>query len=61
MIVQLSPVINNNGPISAYRIAVINEDMNQILQIENLKSYRDAMTEGFGYYITGEIRPQVFV
>lgn len=58
MVVQLTPVANNNGPISAYRIVVINEDMNPILQTDDLKSYHDAMIEETNYYIAAEIQPQ---
>ncbi|KAF2878975.1 hypothetical protein ILUMI_27185 [Ignelater luminosus] len=58
MIVQLQSVMNNNGPTSAYQIAVVNEDMSQVLQTENLKSYSEAMDEGFAYYVTAEIPPQ---
>uniref|UniRef100_A0A1Y1KDU2 Receptor protein-tyrosine kinase n=1 Tax=Photinus pyralis TaxID=7054 RepID=A0A1Y1KDU2_PHOPY len=58
MIIQLSPVVNNNGPVSAYRIVVVNENMNPILQVDNFKSYKDAMAEEANYYIAAEIEPQ---
>lgn len=58
MIIQLSPVVNNNGPVSAYRIVVVNENMNPILQVDNFKSYKDAMAEDANYYIAAEIEPQ---
>ncbi|KAK4871871.1 hypothetical protein RN001_015995 [Aquatica leii] len=57
MIVQLNPVMNNNGPVSAYLLVVINEDVNPILQMENFKSYAEAMRDGFNYYVTAEIQP----
>ncbi|KAF5272849.1 hypothetical protein FQR65_LT00445 [Abscondita terminalis] len=58
MIVQLNPVINNNGPVSSYLLVVINEDMNPILQRDNFKSYAEAMRDGFNYYVTAEIQPK---
>lgn len=60
MIVQLQSVMNNNGPTTAYQIAVVNEDMSQALQTENLKAYSKAMEEGLAYYVTAEILPQVY-
>ncbi|KAF5294819.1 hypothetical protein FQA39_LY00303 [Lamprigera yunnana] len=61
MIVQLNPVINNNGPVSSYLLVVINNDMNPILQTDNFKSHLEAMRDGSSYYITAEIEPKDIV
>lgn len=58
--VNLSPVTNNNGPVSAYRVAVVDTSFRQVLSNDDFTSYAEAKERGLGYYVTAEIRPEVF-
>ena len=55
--VELEPGINNNGPITYYRIVV--QIMDDVIQQEFdeklLVSYNQSLIDGVPYYITGEI------
>lgn len=59
--IQLKPVLPNQGPISAYRIIVLNEDAAAIGVHKDtpLKSWSEAKMENLPYYIAAELRPQV--
>lgn len=57
--IKLSPVTNNNGPITAYRVVVVDTNFKQILLNEDIKSYKAAQQEGLAYYITAELGPEV--
>ncbi|XP_072402058.1 putative inactive tyrosine-protein kinase Wsck [Diabrotica undecimpunctata] len=56
--VKLLPTPNNNGPVTAYRIIVINEDANQDFDDTILSSYHDANRNGLSYYIAAELNPK---
>ncbi|XP_028141687.1 putative inactive tyrosine-protein kinase Wsck [Diabrotica virgifera virgifera] len=56
--VQLLPTPNNNGPVTAYRIIVVNEDANQDFDDTDLGSYHDANRNGLSYYIAAELNPK---
>nr|XP_023019211.1 putative tyrosine-protein kinase Wsck [Leptinotarsa decemlineata] len=55
---QLMPTQNNNGPVSAYRIIVINDDAKQSFEEQSLYSYHEANKNGLAYYIAAEINPK---
>jgi hypothetical protein len=57
--VELSPVVNENGPITAYRVVVVYEDGRSSFREDMLKSYQEAVSEGLPYYIAAELDPQV--
>lgn len=59
MKIELNPVVNNNGPISNYRVIVhfVENELIQEFDEKRLKGFRDAMEEGLLYYIAGEIQP----
>lgn len=57
--VSIEEMKNENGPITAYRIVVINDATNQGFTPEYLKSYSEAIKDGLPYYITAELRPSV--
>ncbi|KDR15852.1 putative tyrosine-protein kinase Wsck isoform X2 [Zootermopsis nevadensis] len=58
ILVQLSPVINENGPITAYRIVVVYEAGREAFRKDLLKSFHEAEFEGLSYYIAAELKPQ---
>lgn len=57
MKIEINPVVNNNGPISSYRIIVhfVENELIQELDDKRLKGFRDAMEEGLLYYIAAEL------
>lgn len=57
--VKLTPVMNNNGPVSAYRIIVVKSNDNQGFQKDNVLSYSESREQGLSYYVAAEISPQV--
>lgn len=59
MEVKLTAAVNNNGPITAYRIIVVRSDDNQGFQQDNVFSYEEAQKHGLSYYISAEIKPLV--
>ncbi|XP_066158022.1 putative inactive tyrosine-protein kinase Wsck [Euwallacea fornicatus] len=56
--VKLSPVMNNNGPISFYRIVVVKSDDRQGFEANNVLPYDEAQKNGISYYVAAEITPQ---
>ncbi|XP_057651345.1 putative inactive tyrosine-protein kinase Wsck [Diorhabda carinulata] len=56
--VKLLPTPNNNGPITAYKVIVINEDAKQDFDETILTSYNEANRNGLSYYITAELTPK---
>lgn len=56
---KLTPTPNNNGPVSAYRIIVINNDENQGFDKDTLTNYSEAHKQGLAQYIAAEIEPRV--
>ncbi|XP_055387053.1 putative inactive tyrosine-protein kinase Wsck isoform X2 [Condylostylus longicornis] len=56
--VELLPSINNNGPISFYRIVVqfVDDIINQQFNEELLGNYNRSRLDGIPYYITAELR-----
>lgn len=59
MEVKLTSAVNNNGPITAYRIIVVKSDDNQGFQQDDVFSYEEAQKHGLSYYISAEIKPLV--
>ena len=59
--IQLKPVLPTQGPISAYRVIVLNEDVGSIGVHKDtpLKSWSEARSENLPYYITAELKPEV--
>lgn len=58
MIIHIPKATNINGPITKYRIVVINKDLQQGFLPTNLKTYYEAAEEGLPYYTTAQIEPQ---
>ncbi|CAH1153443.1 unnamed protein product [Phaedon cochleariae] len=56
--IQLIPTPNNNGPVSAYRIIVVNDDAKQSFEEDNLGSYHEANKNDWAYYIAAELEPK---
>jgi hypothetical protein len=59
IVIQLSPAVNENGPITAYRIVVVYGVGQSEFRKGMLKSFHEAESEGIPYYITAELKPQV--
>lgn len=57
--IHITPVINNNGPLSEYVVIVRNMNSVQTFDPENLKTYDEARRDGISYYIAVELDPQV--
>ncbi|KAG5893633.1 hypothetical protein JTB14_015072 [Gonioctena quinquepunctata] len=53
--IQLMPTPNNNGPVTSYRLIVIDNDVKQSFAEDNLHSYHEANAIGLAYYIAAEI------
>lgn len=53
------PTENNNGPVSGYRIIVVNKSAKQGIDKDNLLSYQEAKHIGLSNYITAELGPKV--
>lgn len=58
--IKLTPTPNNNGPVSAYRIIVINNNENQGFDKDSLTNYYEAHKNGLAQYIAAEIEPKVY-
>lgn len=59
MVMKILPTTNNNGPLSFYRIVVMNTDQIQVFQQDFLGPYDQANAEGLCYYIAADLQPQV--
>lgn len=59
MMVKLNSVINNNGPITAYQVIVMEESDKIGFQPETLTTYHNAKKEGLHYYVAAELDPKV--
>lgn len=55
MVIRIPKAINYNGPVSYYRVVVINEEYQQGFLPDYLKPYYEASREGIPYYITSEL------
>ncbi|CAG9855207.1 unnamed protein product [Phyllotreta striolata] len=55
--IKLLPTSNNNGPITSYKIIVVNEDLNQDFDPSTLTSYHEANRNQLSYYVTAELSP----
>lgn len=58
IIVKLKPVINDNGPVTSYRI-IVSSDGGSFFEHSQLKSWSEAQNISDPYYIAAEIRPEV--
>lgn len=58
MTVQLNSVINNNGPVTAYQVIVMEESDKIGFQPESLTTYYKAKKDGLHYYIAAELEPK---
>lgn len=59
--IQLKPILPRHGPITAYRIIVVNEDAASIGVHEGspLKNWAEANKENLPFYIAAELKPEV--
>lgn len=57
--IKLLPTSNNNGPVTSYKVIVVNEDLNQDFDQSILTSYHEANRNDLSYYITAELNPKV--
>jgi len=59
--IQVKPILPSHGPISAYRIIVLNEDSASIGVHKDtpLKRWSEAKSENLPYYIAAEMKPEV--
>lgn len=58
MTVKLNSVINNNGPVTAYQVIIMEESDKIGFQPETLSNYYKAKKDGLHYYITAELEPK---
>jgi hypothetical protein len=58
VVVELLPAVNENGPITAYRVVVVYEGGRSAFRKDMLKSFQEAESEGLPYYIAAELDPQ---
>jgi hypothetical protein len=59
IMIQLSTMVNGNGPITAYHIVVVYGVGQGEFRKDMLKSFYEAQSEGIPYYIAAELNPQV--
>lgn len=57
--IKMMSTINNNGPVTAYRIIVVDEDVKQGFEKDSVLSYEEAKKNGLSYYIAAELDPKV--
>ncbi|KAJ8945598.1 hypothetical protein NQ314_009123 [Rhamnusium bicolor] len=55
--IKLMPAVDNNGPITAYRIIVVNDDVKQGFEKDSVFSYDEAKKNGLSYYIAAQLDP----
>ncbi|KAI9565171.1 hypothetical protein GHT06_008947 [Daphnia sinensis] len=60
--IQLKPILPRHGPITAYRIIVVNEDAAAIGVHEGspLKNWAEANKENLPFYVAAELKPEFF-
>ncbi|KAL1492607.1 hypothetical protein ABEB36_010844 [Hypothenemus hampei] len=56
--IKIFPVVNNNGPVTSYRVVVVKTDDNQGFQKQNVFPYAEAQKQNLSYYIAAELSPQ---
>ncbi|KAJ8923476.1 hypothetical protein NQ315_010054 [Exocentrus adspersus] len=56
--IKLMPTTNNNGPVTSYRIIVVDEDAKQGFDKTRVLSYDEAKNNGESYYIAAELNPK---
>ncbi|KAJ8983439.1 hypothetical protein NQ317_013201 [Molorchus minor] len=54
--VKLMPTNNNNGPVTAYQIIVVNSDLKQGFEKDSVLSYDEAKKNGLAYYVAAELK-----
>jgi hypothetical protein len=59
--IQLKPILPSHGPITSYRIIVLNEDAASIGVHKDspLKNWAEAKAENIPFYIAAELSPEV--
>lgn len=57
--IKMMSTINNNGPVTAYRIIVVDQDAKQGFEKDSVLSYEEAKKNGLSYYIAAELDPKV--
>lgn len=57
IIVRLKPVVNDNGPVTAYRV-VVSSDGGSFFEHSQLKSWSEAQNNSDPYYIAAELKPE---
>lgn len=59
--IEIPPLINNNGPVSAIHVVVIfvDSELSQKFDESLLKNYKQAAEDGTNYYITAELSNEV--
>lgn len=62
MVIEIKPAINNNGPISFYRIIVqfIDTGLTQNIDENLLTNYQQSQEDGLNYYIAAELEFMVY-
>lgn len=59
--IEIPPLVNNNGPVTAVHVVVmfIDTEISQQFDENLLKSYKQATEDGINYYITAELANEV--
>lgn len=59
--IEIPPLVNNNGPITAIHVVVIfvDSELSQEFDENLLKGYKHALDDGLNYYITAELQNEV--
>lgn len=61
--IEIPPLINNNGPVTALQVVVIfvDSELSQKFDENLLKGYKEAIEDGTNYYITAELSNEVML
>lgn len=61
MTIEIPPLINNHGPISAVQVVVMISDteISQKFDVNLLGDYKKASDDGLNYYVTAELTNEV--
>lgn len=59
--IEIPPLVNNNGPVTAVHVVVIfvDSELSQQFDEHLLKGYKEAAEDGTNYYITAELNNEV--
>ena len=59
MTIELQPGHNTKGPISAYRIVVLDDSRANIYTLDHMVTWNESISTNHPYYVAAEFPPEV--